>query len=139
MATWQHLDLSNRYSIEKFLESIREWAFELFIFLVDIKSLSAESKWVDYLETPLTNSLLLSQELLKFSTEYGTLLYASSSSALCPSRDIIYSAVKAGMAAAIRSLTLELSQSQMALSAASGLTKESVICEDMPPEVKRPQ
>lgn len=62
----------------------------------------------------------------------GLIIYLSSRSALYPSRDMMYSAVKAGMSAALKSMTLQMEPGQAVFSLAPGLIRGSGMYLDMP-------
>ena len=133
---WNTLDLSEFSSISDFLASIQGLEFDVIFFLAGAKSPTPEESWPSYIETHLTHSLALVKQLTDKLKSRGTLIYLSSRAAIYPSRDFLYSAVKAGMSSGLKSLTLQLRPGQKIFSVAPGLIKESGMYFDMPEEIR---
>ena len=134
---WVQLDISNQASIESFNEYIKNKEFRLIIFVIGELSLS-ESNKEKYLITNLVSATSILESLRNSldKEDKSVLLYVASRSAIYPSFDLYYSIVKAGLAAAIRSLSLGLLQNQKMLSIAPGLIVGSSMYEKTPKNVR---
>jgi nucleoside-diphosphate-sugar epimerase len=135
---WVELDVANQTSIENFNFHIGNRKFDLIIYLIGELSLSEPNK-EKYLHTHLNNTLFLIENLKNNLDikKKATLLFMSSRAAIYPSFDLYYSIVKAGLAAAIRSLSLKILQNQRMFSLAPGLVIGSTMYQNMPKAVKR--
>jgi NAD(P)-dependent dehydrogenase (short-subunit alcohol dehydrogenase family) len=129
---WVELDIANQTSVENFHVYIKNKQFSLIIYLIGELSLSEPNK-EKYLITNLVNAIFVIEHL-KDSLDIkkgSVLLYMSSRAAIHPSFDLYYSIVKAGLAAAIRSLSPKLSKNQKMFSLAPGLIIGSSMYEKM--------
>jgi hypothetical protein len=135
---WVQLDISDQASIESFNEYIKNKEFRLILFVIGELSLS-ESNKEKYLITNLMSATLILESLRNSldKEEKSVLLYVASRSAIYPSFDLYYSIVKAGLAAAVRSLSLGLLQNQKMLSIAPGLIVGSSMYEKTPKNVRK--
>jgi NAD(P)-dependent dehydrogenase (short-subunit alcohol dehydrogenase family) len=134
---WLQLDISNSTSIESFISAIAQKEFDVILFFVGAPSKVSKSK-SEYVETFLTKTLLFIQRLLphlKINSSSG-FVHISSRSAIFPSRDILYSAVKGGLNAGLRSMTIGLESSKKIFSVAPGLILGSSMANDMPSETR---
>jgi NAD(P)-dependent dehydrogenase (short-subunit alcohol dehydrogenase family) len=135
--SWYSLDVSSASSIANFLSSIEGMTFNCIISFIGAQSSSIRPP-SKYVEAHLTNTLGLLENLLPhLSQESGSaLINVSSRSALYPSKDIYYSAVKGGLISGIRSLKLMVNPNSKIISIAPGLVLGSSMANDMAAEVR---
>lgn len=133
---WEYLDISVPSSVSAFLSKFSDRRFDLIAVFVGApsKDFSSKSEYIDLYLTRMIGFLDSLICLLKIESPSG-LTYISSRAALYPSKDIYYSAVKAGMSAALRSRSLTLPNNQVVFSVAPGLILGSTMAEDMPVEL----
>ena len=132
------LDLADQASIKSFNDYIKNKQFNLIMYMIGELSLS-ESNKEKYLSTNLLSTVSVLENLRNSldKEEKSILIYMASRSAIYPSFDLYYSLVKAGLAAAIRSLSLGLLKNQKMLSLAPGLVVGSSMYETMPENVRK--
>ena len=135
---WVQLDLADQASIKSFNDYIKNKQFNLIMYMIGELSLS-ESNKEKYLSTNLLSTVSVLENLRNSldKEEKSILIYMASRSAIYPSFDLYYSLVKAGLAAAIRSLSLGLLKNQKMLSLAPGLVVGSSMYETMPENVRK--
>lgn len=134
---WSHLDVSSQDSILEFLVEIHHQEFDFILVFVGAPYGEEDTPAV-YVETYLTNMIFLLQSLssnLK-SNVISAMLHVSSRSAIYPSRDVMYSAVKGGLNSALRSISRQLPQNSKIISIAPGLVLGSTMAADMPPDIR---
>lgn len=134
------LDVSSRESIKYFLAEMSARKFELVVWLIgsgSLKGMDSER----YVSTYLTNSLLTIEGLLDNLespvSNKPCFLFMSSRAAKLPSYDYLYSAVKAGVAAGLRSLALRRLGGVQVLTVLSSLILESRMAAEMSYELKQ--
>jgi len=130
---WLILDLSDSSSIRSFASKIRESRFQLIAFFVGSPSKNQMDASV-YVETHFTNTVGLLRQVVTWldPDSASTLVFLSSRSAIYSSRDVLYSGVKAGVSAAVRSLAALAPSNSKLFSIAPGLILGSKMAEDMP-------
>lgn len=99
----------------------------------------SESNKEKYLSINLISTISILENLRNNlnKEEKSIFIYMASRSAIYPSFDLYYSIVKAGLAAAIRSLSFGLLKNQKMLSIAPGLIVGSSMYESMPEYVRK--
>ena len=120
------LDLANKESVDDFLFQLGDFEFQRILILTGESSIryceELESLGISkYYETHLINTIAVIENLIGRLTEPGNLIYISSIAALRSSYDFHYSAVKAGVAAYIKSKSRFLSKNQSIFSLAPSL------------------
>jgi len=135
---WVQLDISDQVSIKSFNEYIKNKEFNLILYMIGELSLS-ESNKEKYISTNLVSAISILEHLRHSldKEKKSVLIYMASRSAIYPSFDLYYSIVKAGLAAAIRSLSFGLLKNQKMLSLAPGLIVGSSMYESMPEYVRK--
>lgn len=135
---WVQLDLADQGSVKSFNDYIKNKEFNLILYMIGELSLS-ESNKENYLSTNLISTIYILENLRNSlnKEEKSILIYMASRSAIYPSFDLYYSVVKAGLSAAIRSLSLGLLKNQKMLSIAPGLIVGSSMYESMPEYVRK--
>lgn len=137
MSNWLHLDVSSQASILEFLAKIDQRKFDFILVFVGAPYRVHETPAV-YVETYLTNMIALLKSLtshLKLDVS-SAMLHVSSRSAIYPSRDVLYSAVKGGLNSALRSISRQLPPDSKMISVAPGLVLDSTMANDMPSEIR---
>ena len=120
------LDLANKESVDDFQFQLGDFEFQRILILTGESSIryseELESLGISkYYETHLINTIAVIENLIGRLTEPGNLIYISSIAALRSSYDFHYSAVKAGVAAYIKSKSRFLSNNQSIFSLAPSL------------------
>jgi NAD(P)-dependent dehydrogenase (short-subunit alcohol dehydrogenase family) len=133
---WAYLDISVPSTVTSFLSRFSYRRFDLIAVFVGApsKDFSSKSEYIDLHLTRMIGFLDSLIGLLKPDSPSG-LGFVSSRAALYPSRDIYYSAVKAGVSAALRSMSLTLPKNQVVFSVAPGLVLGSSMANDMPDDL----
>jgi len=135
---WLDLDIAKVASIEKFISGIENGNFDLIIYLAGATNPTRNSL-DEYIETHFTNSILLIESLIKTlsNNSPATFMYMSSRSAIYPSFDVFYSAIKSGISAALRSLGSTDKSGNKLFSIAPGLIEESSMYREMSTENRK--
>jgi nucleoside-diphosphate-sugar epimerase len=130
---WLYLDLSDSSSIQSFASKIGESRFQLIAFFVGAPSKEQINPSV-YVETHFTNTVGLLRQVMTWldPNSESTLVFLSSRSAIYSSRDVLYSGVKAGVSAAVKSLSALAPSGSKLFSIAPGLILGSKMAENMP-------
>ena len=132
------LDIQSIESILDFMSRVRDLELSGVIIAIGQPSKNAPSTSA-YLQTHFINMFILLQLLFEdlSSRATGFLVYISSRSALYPSRDPAYAAVKSGLTQAVRSLSMGLKEGQKAFSLAPGLISGTSMYDDMPSWIRQ--
>jgi short-subunit dehydrogenase len=132
------LDLADQTSVKSFYDYIKNKEFNAILYMIGETSLSDSNK-EKYLSTNLVSTVSILENLRNSlnKKDKSIFIYMASRSAIYPSFDLYYSIVKAGLAAAIRSLSLGLLKNQKMLSIAPGLIVGSNMYQSMPDDVKK--
>jgi NADP-dependent 3-hydroxy acid dehydrogenase YdfG len=123
--SWVYLDLENQQNVNEFIYRHHKNKYSKIIFLSG-NSLGKEIKQVDpratsnYYQSYLINYVSIIISLLKYLDDEGQIIFISSIAANIPIQDAHYSAVKAGVEAFIRSLSIQLKENQSAFSIVPG-------------------
>lgn len=135
------LDLANKESIDDFQFQLGEFKFQRILILTGESSFRY-SEGLDALniskfyETHLINTIAVIENLTGRLSESGNLIYVSSIAALRSSYDYHYSAVKAGVAAYIKSKSRFLGAKQSMFSLAPSLIIGTRMYDDMSVDTK---
>lgn len=135
---WLALDISKTPSIDSFLSAIAQRKFDAILLFIGAPSKVSQFA-SDYVQTYFTNTLFLVERLLsqlKKDSSSG-FIHISSRSSIYPSRDMLYSAVKSGLNAGFRSMTIGLDNRIKIISVATGLILGSSMANDMPDEIRK--
>lgn len=134
------LDVSSRASIKAFLDEVSTSEFDLVVWLIG-KGSANEKDRERYVSTYLTNSLLTIEALLEQLSSRANhkpcFIFMSSRAAKLPSYDFVYSAVKAGVAAGLRSLAARRFVGVHVLTVISSLILGSKMSSEMPEELRQ--
>jgi NAD(P)-dependent dehydrogenase (short-subunit alcohol dehydrogenase family) len=135
--SWLTLDLANEQSISKFFLSMHKVEFDLIFFLIGSTSLDSNDLG-RYLEIHFKSVILTLIRLMTLLREESDsiLMFLSSRSALHPSRDVFYGAVKAGINSAVRSMTIMAPSNQKLVVVAPGLVRGTTMYEAMPSVIR---
>jgi len=134
---WLELDISKTLSMDSFLSAITQREYDAILFFIGAPSKVSRST-SEYVETYFTNTLFLVERLLSHLKKDSSsgFIHISSRSSIYPSRDMLYSAVKSGLNAGFRSMTIGLDNSIKIISVATGLILGSSMANDMSDELR---
>ena len=142
-AEWHYLDLAHEATVYKFFQELEHLRFQnVFYCIGETSDLIVGDFSKDNLAEYFTIQFLMSFILLSrlptlMTTEVSsTLAYVSSRSAIYPSYDIPYAAVKGGLTSAVLSISKRLQQNQRAIVVAPGLIEGSTMFFDMSRELQ---
>jgi NAD(P)-dependent dehydrogenase (short-subunit alcohol dehydrogenase family) len=132
------LDLTNDLDVENFLEELKGIKFDLIVFTIgELSNLQHKftvNRFRKYLDTHITNTILVIKKSLLILEEEGTFIYISSRSANNKSFDPYYSAGKSAIQAFLKSYTSYLPVSQRIYSIAPSLIEDSNMYKQMSAE-----
>jgi len=137
ISEWLELDLSQESSVTRFGEEIENRHFDLVVYLVGATRIGNVNPQ-EYVETNFSNPIRLFEMLtIKLAQEAPScFIFISSRAAKYPSFDVYYSAVKAGLSAALRSLNATAHSGSKFLSVLPGLITGSGMYMDMDSNVR---
>lgn len=137
---WVYLDIENRKSIDEFLNIIGNKKFDKIVITIgntccrDIFNVTEEHV-ENFYKFFLINYIYIMKNLIKNLSENGVLISISSRAANRAIPDIYYSAAKAGVQSAARSLSLYVKDNQSIVSIAPSLIDQTQAMLETPKEV----
>ena len=136
---WLNLELSEKDSIDGFLEELNNIKFDRILFLIGSVTNKyflkmTYSEIANYHLTYAVNSLYLLQKCLSNIKETSNILVMSSRAGSNASFDVHYSAVKSALEAYVRSSAQALAENQSIVAISSGLIEGSKMYLDMKAE-----
>jgi NAD(P)-dependent dehydrogenase (short-subunit alcohol dehydrogenase family) len=136
---WLKLELSDQFSVEKFLDDLNDTQFDKVFFMIGAVTKKhflemSYSEMMQYYSIYIVNALYLLQRCLKNIKSTSSIIVMSSRSASNASYDVHYSAAKAALESYVRSSARALAVNQSIVGISSGLIQNSRMYFDMKPE-----
>lgn len=136
---WLNLELSERESVEKFLDALSDTQFNKVFFLIGAVTNRhflemSHSEMLRYYSTYVVNALYLLQGCLKNIKPTSSIIVMSSRAGSNASYDVHYSAAKSALEAYVRSSAGALPVNQSIIGISCGLVENSRMFLDMKPE-----
>ena len=140
---WLLLDIEDASSVEGFINSLTDSRFERIIYcLGELSNITnfdeSQDAYQKYFNTCFATSAFILMKIVASldSTQPSQLIYVSSRSAIYPSFDFAYAAVKSGLTSFITSLAKRLEYPMSALSVAPGLIIDSGMYKKMAKDIQ---
>ena len=140
---WLLLDIENASSVEGFINTLAESRFERIIYcLGELSNIAnfdeSQDAYQKYFNIYFATSAFIMMKMVASldSSQPSQLIYISSRSAIYPSFDFLYAAVKSGLTSFITSLAKRLEYPMSALSVAPGLIIDSSMYKKMAKDIQ---
>lgn len=138
ISEWLELDISSLSSVENFLTEVKGKEFELILFLAGATN-PQRINLAGYISTYFSNTIFLMERLIE---EFGLnspccFIFVSSRAVKYPSFDVYYSAIKAGLVSALRSLSLFAHPESKLISVMPGLIEKSQMYLEMEEYIRK--